>query len=240
MASSIEETINDCVPSTSAGADNLIPSTDDEIEGDSSLTRRARFNEQPVEKSGWIEVCQSEPQIVTFTGVVARGESQGQQVQVQLELTEDEYSKLNISNETAPPEKGCVFGKSVGPHIFFMSIVFMPFSFISSFFMSFYLGTLAWYNTIVYFSEERTVFHKLLICPLLILTFPFTIGISAFFLGLYGCIIQLSWFLNHWCREIRDLEKGFYGWVCNKVGISQCAPYNIVILDECGEIQMHR
>ncbi|XP_045210059.2 transmembrane protein 169-like [Mercenaria mercenaria] len=237
MASSIEET-NLADDSITPCQDNLVQTTDDETEGESSLSRRARFSDQPVEKSGWIEVCQSEPQVVTFTGVVTRGQSQGQHVKVQLEMTEDEYTKLNQSDDSQ--EKGCIFGKRVGPHIFLMSILFMPFSFLSSFCISFYLGTLTWYNSIVYFSEEKTIFHKLLLCPVLILTYPFTIGISSFVLALYSCIIQLSWFLNHWWREIRDFEKGFYGWVCNKLDISQCAPYDIVVLDESGEIQLSR
>lgn len=203
---------------------------------ESSLSRRARFNEQPVEKSGWVEISQSEPQMVTFTGLVTRGQSQGQQVKVQLEMTRDKLAKFSEKEELSDDE--CLLGKRRGPHVLLLSFLFIPFSFVSSLCMSFYLGTLTWYNAVVYFSEEKSLAHKLLLCPILILTYPFTVGLSAIFLAFYSSIIQLSWYLNHWYREIRDLEKGLYGWVCNKFGISHCSPYSVIILNESGEIQV--
>lgn len=227
MASSIEESADEPSP-----ADTLLYG-----ERDSSLARRARFNEQPVDKSGWIEVCQSEPQVVTLTGVVTRGHMPGQQVKVQLEMTEDDFARFNEKHEKSSAKRRWVFDRRNGPHIFLMTILFMPISFISSLCISFYLGTLTWYNIIVFFSEEKSIVHKLTICPFVILTYPFTIGVSAFILALYSCIVQLSWFFNLWWQEVQDFEKGFYGWVCDKLHIPQCSPYDIVVLNECGEIQ---
>ena len=232
MASSIEVTEEEtCALNSGEDIDDT---------NESSLSRRARFSEHPVEKSGWIEICQSEPQVVTFTGIVQTGQIPGQQVKVQLEMTEDELTKLNQSVEDETAENKCIFNKRCGPHIVCFTFLFIPLSFISSFCISFYLGTLTWYNSIVYFSEERTIWHKLFICPVVILTYPFTVGLSACCLGLYSCIVQISWFWHHWYREVRDFEKGFYGWMCNKLDISQCSPYDIVILNESGEIQNPR
>ena len=202
-----------------------------------SLTRRARFSEQPVDKTGWIEISQSDQQVVTFTGTVKRGQCQGQQVRVRLEMTNDELTRLNQSDLS---NSECVFTADKGPHIFLLSVVFMPFSFISSLLISVYLGTLTWYNTVVYFSEERTLWHRVLLCPILIITFPFTIGLTAFGIAIYSCVIQLSWFMNHWCSQIRDFEKGFYGWVCDLFNIPHCSPYDIVVLNESGELEVTR
>ena len=205
--------------------------------GETSLTRRAHFKEQLVDKSGWIEIGEPDQQVVTFTGTVTRGQCQGQQVQIQLEMTDDEFTKLNESGSRGSE---CLFAADKGPHIFLLSIIFMPFSFISSLFISFYLGTLTWYNAIVYFSEERTVWHKVFLCPVLIITFPFTICLSALGIALYSCVMQLSWFMGHWCSQIRDFEKGFYGWLCDFLNLSRCSPYDIVVLNESGEVEVTR
>ena len=228
-----EEPTVDTRDETETTAASAIQTDDNET----SLTRRARFSEQPVDRSGWVEIGQPDHQVVTFTGTVKIGQCQGQQVKVQLEMTDDELTKLNQSDSESSE---CVFTSDKGPHIFLLSILFMPFSFISSLFMSFYLGTLTWYNAIVYFSEERTIWHKVFLCPILIITFPFTICLSALGIALYSCIIQLSWFMGHWCAQIRDFEKGFYGWICDLFSLPQCSPYDIVILNESGEVEVTR
>ena len=229
---------NTCIETETVTAEETGMTQSLENDGaETSLTRRAHFKEQPVERSGWIEIGESDQQVVTFTGTVTRGQCQGQQVEIQLEMTDDELTKLN---QASLKESECVFATDKGPHIFLLSIIFMPFSFISSLVISFYLGTLTWYNAIVYFNEEKTIWHKILFCPILIITFPFTIGLSALGIALYSCVIQLSWFMDHWCSQIRDFEKGFYGWLCDFLNLSQCSPYDIVVLNESGEVEVTR
>ena len=55
-------------------------------------------------------------------------------------------------------------------------------------------------------SEERTVWHKVLLCPVLILMFPVYIVCTALCIGLYASIIQVSYY---WSLNL----KRFVGWV---------------------------
>ncbi|KAK3607626.1 hypothetical protein CHS0354_034679 [Potamilus streckersoni] len=212
----------------------------DQVSGaDSSLTRHAHFSDQLVQSSHSIEAegakGASYAQLVTFKGTIKSGLNPGQLVEVHLRLTDQELKKFNQEDITSNSKCSC--GLDRGLHVIFLSIIFIPFSWLSSLFVSFYLGTLTWYNLIVYLSEERTVWHKIGLCPLLILTFPFTVGISAFAVSIYASLIQISWCIKSWCHEIQDFEKGFYGWVCIVMGFHQCSPYSVVVLSESGEMK---
>ncbi|GBP42207.1 Transmembrane protein 169 [Eumeta japonica] len=55
-------------------------------------------------------------------------------------------------------------------------------------------------------------------------------GLHVFLLGLYAGIIQLSFSGSNWWKEVCDFEKGFYGWLCNFLGVSECSPYEVVVL----------
>ncbi|XP_025080550.1 transmembrane protein 169-like [Pomacea canaliculata] len=194
------------------------------------------------EKAEWMELTrplakrrlpnQPGQQIVTVPGTIQHGNQAGQSVDIHLELSGAEFCRLT-SRDTAAPGK-CSCGTKQGPHITLLSVLFIPFSWVSSLCVAFYYGAMSWYNFYIYFSEEKTIWHKISICPFLILSFPLSVGLSAIGIALFACIIQLSWCFDTWLKEIRDFEKGFYAWFCNFVGLAQCSPYEIIILDEDG------
>lgn len=197
-------------------------------------------NSPDQDKAEWIELTRplakkrppSHPGChkMTVSGTIKHGNQVGQPVDIQLELSDNEFRRLT-SREAAPRRK-CSCGVEQGPHIILLSLLFMPFTLIFSTCVSFYFGAMTWYNFYVFFSEEKTIWHKVFICPVLILSFPFSTGLSAIGIGLFASVVQLSWFFEAWKTEIRDFEKGFYAWFCNRVGQAQCSPYDIVVLDE--------
>ena len=167
---------------------------------------------------------------ITMTGSIKRGDQVGSPVDIELELTDMEFRRLTSREAKSP--RDCTCGVDQGLHITFLSVLFIPFAFVSSVCVSFYFSAMTWYNFYIYFSEEKSVWHKVSVCPLLILSFPFWAALTALGIGLYAGMKQISWYLDSWLCEIRDLEKGFYAWFCSFVGLSQCSPYEIVVLDE--------
>lgn len=184
----------------------------------------------------------SDNQRVTMTGTVTRGCSVGQPVEVQLELTETEFHRLTTRDPPSKPqqlqEKFCRLGLKQGPHITLWSLLCMPAAFLYSLGAAFYNGAMTWYNLVVYLSEERSasLVHKLLLCPLVILTFPLTVGLSALVLAAAAMYMQVSWSWAAWWLDFCDGEKGFYGWVCSKVGLPDCSPYQVVVLIDTGGV----
>ncbi|XP_005101638.1 transmembrane protein 169 [Aplysia californica] len=174
----------------------------------------------------------SDSQRVTMTGMVTRGSSVGQPVEVQMELTETEFLRLT-SRESHPKPKGtrgC--DRYQGVHIILWSVLCMPVAMVISLCMSFYNGAMTWYNLIIYFSEEKSWVHKLTLCPILILSFPLTVGLSSVAISLVAMVMQISWSWRVWWAEFCDGEKGFYGWFCSKIGLPNCSPYEVVVLDD--------
>lgn len=121
-------------------------------------------------------------------------------MQVQLQLTEGELCKLQQSyvEDEDKIDDGCVWGLDKGLHIILLTILCVPFAFLASTAMSFYIGTIAWYNVYLNLSEERTVWHKVFLCPILILSFPIFIVLTAVCVGLFASIIQVS----YWCSAV--------------------------------------
>ncbi|XP_013413871.1 transmembrane protein 169-like [Lingula anatina] len=173
-------------------------------------------------------------QKVTVTGTIKRGPKAGQSVEVELRLSKDELQKLGHEDEESVygPGECTLCGLKKGIHVFLFTVIVTPFAFFGSLGLSFYLGAQTWYNIFIYFSEERTIWHKVFLCPLLILTFPLTVGLSALGIALYAALIQISWWFKSWLKEMRDLEKGFFGWFCAKVDLMECSPYEVVVLDD--------
>jgi len=92
------------------------------------------------------------------------------------------------------------------------------------------VGTLTWYNVFIYYNEQRTCCHTIFVSPCVLLLYPVWILPVTLLLGLYGGYSQLAWSWERWRQEVLDPEKGFYGWICNKMALPDCSPYQVVIL----------
>ncbi|CAI5656286.1 transmembrane protein 169 [Oreochromis niloticus] len=175
---------------------------------------------------------------VTLTGTITRGKKKGQVVDIHVTLTEKEIRELAKSRErldaaceaSEGSKRTCSLGVCQGPHVVLWSISCAPVVFILSFITSFYYGTLTWYNVFLVYNEERTFWHKITICPFLIIFYPMLIMPLALSLALYSAVVQVSWAFSEWWQAVRDLEKGFCGWACGKLGLEDCSPYSIVEL----------
>lgn len=168
--------------------------------------------------------------MVTLTGTIRRGHRQDQVVEVLFEVPEKELNRMKARTTKNEHITSCGCGR--GLHILLFTLLFSPFAFIASIFTTFYVGTMCWYNVYLYVSEELTVCHKIFLCPLLLVVYPVFIAISTFCLSVVSAVRQLSWNMSNWCREIHDYDKGFFAWLCNRLNVPQCAPYEVVILDE--------
>ncbi|XP_043086551.1 transmembrane protein 169 [Puntigrus tetrazona] len=175
---------------------------------------------------------------VTLTGTITRGKKKGQMVDIHVTLTERELQEMARSKERLDAEcdaregssRSCGFGLSQGPHVILWSLSCAPVVFVLSFITSFYYGTLTWYNIFLVYNEERTFCHKITVCPFLIVFYPALIVALSLSLGLYSAVAQVSWAFGEWWLSVRDLEKGFCGWACGKLGLEDCSPYSVVEL----------
>lgn len=119
-----------------------------------------------------------------------------------------------------------------GPHIVLFSVLSIPFVFLCAICVTGYTGILTWYNVFLHFFDERTLLHRLTICPLLILTLPPILIVITLALSVYASIHQLSWHLEYWWDSVRDLEKGFFAKICTRLGLTDCCPYEVIIRRE--------
>lgn len=171
---------------------------------------------------------------VTMVGTVKRGKKKGQTMDMKVQMSREELDELehSIISHQMDDDDRCFFGYKKGPHVLTMSVILVPFVLCLSAGYSFYMGTMTWYNILVYFSEKKPIFHRMFACPLLIISYPFLITVLTIGLGIYAAIVQMSWHYDNWKREIQDWEKGFYGWLCGVLDLEDCAPYEVVILTE--------
>ncbi|KAG9349269.1 hypothetical protein JZ751_027712 [Albula glossodonta] len=192
--------------------------------------------EEGADKCGWSMPPDSH--YVTLTGTITRGRKKGQMVDIHVTLTDKELREMARSKERldaecergADAKRTCGLGIGQGPHVVLWSLSCAPVVFLLSFITSFYYGTLTWYNVFLVYNEERTFWHKITVCPVLIISYPVLIMAVSLSLGLYAAVVQVSWVFAEWWLAVRDLEKGFCGWACGKLGLEDCSPYSIVEL----------
>ncbi|XP_078408902.1 transmembrane protein 169-like [Cetorhinus maximus] len=194
---------------------------------------RTNFLCPPTVEGGWSMPADS--RYVTLTGTITRGKKKGQMVDIHVTLTEKELQELAKSKEPPQPEekgekKLCDLGPYQGPHVVLWSLLCAPVVFVLSFVMSFYYGTITWYNIFLVYNEERSFWHKITICPFLIIFYPVLIVMMSVSLSVYTTVTQISWSFSEWWQAVRDLEKGFCGWLSGKLGLEDCSPYSIVEL----------
>ncbi|XP_061082871.1 transmembrane protein 169-like [Conger conger] len=196
----------------------------------------AKFLATPPGEGGWSTAPDNH--YVTLTGTITRGKKKGQMVDIHVTLTDKELRDLARSKERldAECERGveakqpCGLGFGQGPHVVLWSLSCAPVVFLLSFVTSFYYGTLTWYNVFLVYNEERTFWHKITVCPFLIISYPLLIMGVSLSLAVYAAVVQVSWVFAEWWLAVRDLEKGFCGWACGKLGLEDCSPYSIVEL----------
>lgn len=206
----------------------------DDLESGETSILNAEMDKNSLDRFNTIKTTDS---YLTMTGTVKRGRKKGQSVDLQLNISRDELEKINaavvaVEQIQQDTSNCCSCSPTTGMHILIFSLICLPFVAVYTSVYSFYIGTLTWYNIFNYFNEEKSYIHKLLMSPILILTYPVGICLCTIGLGIYAGIIQLSLSLTRWYNEITDLEKGFYGWLCSFLHLSDCSPYEVVILTD--------
>ncbi|KAL2081031.1 hypothetical protein ACEWY4_022884 [Coilia grayii] len=196
----------------------------------------AKFLTTPTGDAEWS--LPPDSRYVTLTGTITRGKKKGQMVDIHVTLTEKELRDIAKSKERLDAEcerdgrarRSCGLGVCQGPHVVLWSLSCVPVVFLLSFITSFYYGTLTWYNVFLVYNEERTFWHKITVCPFLIIFYPMLIMAVSLSLAIYSAVVQVSWVFSEWWTAVRDLEKGFCGWACGKLGLEDCSPYSVVEL----------
>ncbi|XP_062907563.1 transmembrane protein 169 [Mobula hypostoma] len=204
-----------------------------------STEERTNFLCPPDVEGNWNLPADS--RYVTLTGTITRGKKKGQMVDIHVTLTEKELQELAKSKETPQQQEDrkkqpCQIGLYSGPHVVFWSLLCTPVVFLLSFVVSFYYGTITWYNIFLVYNEERTFWHKITVCPFLIVFYPVLIVAISLSISIYTAVTQISWSFAEWWLSVRDLEKGFCGWLSGKLGLEDCSPYSIVELLESDNV----
>ncbi|CAG9793368.1 unnamed protein product [Diatraea saccharalis] len=177
-------------------------------------------------------VTENKDSYLTMTGTIKRGKKKGQNIDVKLNISREELEIIEAAIVAEEYNKMDVSKCSIynGLHIFLFSLLCTPFVVCISALYSFYMGTITWYNIFSHVTDELNCLKKILLSPIVILSYPFLIVIFTVGLGLYAGIVQLTFSGANWWKDVCDFEKGFYGWLCSTLGISECSPYEVVIL----------
>ncbi|XP_005191541.1 uncharacterized protein LOC101895400 [Musca domestica] len=173
---------------------------------------------------------------LTMTGTIKRGRKKGQSFDLQLNISRDELEKINAVAISTVQQKRenlcCKCSLNTGLHILVLSLICLPFVSLITAIYSFYIGTITWYNVFNYLHEEKSIIVRLLMSPILVAAYPVYILGCSIGLALYAGFAQLSFQFSSWFNEIADIEKGFYGWLCSLLNLSDCSPYEVVILTD--------
>lgn len=174
----------------------------------------------------------SKDSYLTMTGTIKRGKKKGQNVDVKLNISREELEIIEAAIVAEEYNKMDISKCSVynGLHVFLFSLICIPFIACISAMYSFYMGTMTWYNIFSHVTENLSCIKKVLLSPIVILSYPFLIVIFTVGLGLYAGIVQLTFSGANWWKDVCDFEKGFYGWLCSSLGMSECSPYEVVVL----------
>ncbi|XP_053615239.1 transmembrane protein 169 [Plodia interpunctella] len=169
---------------------------------------------------------------LTMTGTIKRGKKKGQNVDVKLNISREELEIIEAAIVAEEYNKMDISKCSLynGPHVFLFSLVCIPIVACVSAIYSFYMGTLTWYNIFTHVTENLSYVKRVFLAPIVILLYPFLIVIFTVGLGLYAGIVQLTFSGANWWKDVCDFEKGFYGWLCSTLGVSECSPYEVVVL----------
>ena len=178
---------------------------------------------------------------LTLTGTIKRSKKSSKKTtDVQVTIKKEDLKEIEVmvgvDEGQDPPDSHhccCSFVRSV--FTFLWTVLVAPFVLVVAFIYSFYLGTIAWYNVFLLFSEDDNFFYRIAISPILILIYPIYVILCSLVLGFYASYVQITCSFNVWSKEVRDLEKGFYGWLCRRLSVEECSPYEEVILTNVRE-----
>ncbi|KPJ18531.1 Transmembrane protein 169 [Papilio machaon] len=209
---------------------NIVPGVVDSENPDTEITTLRVESEGSISPSSLTD--NSKDGYLTMTGTIKRGKKKGQNVDVKLNISREELEIIEAAIVAEEYNKMDVSKCSLynGPHIFIFSLLCIPFVACISAAYSFYIGTLAWYNIFTHVTENFSWIKKAIFAPMVILSYPFLIVVFTIGVGLYAGIVQLTFSGANWWKDVCDFEKGFYGWLCNFLGMSECSPYEVVVL----------
>ena len=173
---------------------------------------------------------------LTLTGTIKRSKKSGQpDTDVEVTVKREELGvNMESSEGSEDPDGNCLcFRVTIGFMAFLWTIVCAPFVLVVASVYSFYMGTITWYNILSVFSGEDTnFFYRISVSPLLIIIYPLYIILCSLGLGFYSSLVQIGFSFDTWWNVVHDLEKGFYGWLCHRLGLEECSPYELVILTD--------
>jgi hypothetical protein len=192
-------------------------------------SKRSTFKTTTTTNNGSLpSLTSSKNNYLTMTGTIKRGKLPERSVDIQLSVTPDHLSKLEQRVHDKYHDR-CFCGLRRGPHVFLLSLISIPFMLVYSTLQAFFLGSMTWFNIFIYYNEERTCCHKLL-SPFILLLYPFWILPVTLGLGLYGAVRCISWYWDSWLAEVRNPDSGFMAWICTRLTLPDCAPYQVVLL----------